>query len=190
MNDKRLQQVAEQILTDSSLTDDMNDAEATRLIDWAVNVAKGLALQTANMDDVTAEDYLYPPMKSLRKTVKRFNKLFANMQDMDDEAFQQSIGDIYATAKDVYVLDAPEGRGLFDFAQFKNLTPVEQVSELLAKLNLPTEDAVQPLRDPGPKETQPIEPFSAEDVEALEGYGFDLSNLPSEEVDQPPLKDE
>lgn len=184
MNEKRLQQVAEQILTDSSLTDDMNDAEATHLIDWAVDVAKALALQTANMDDATAEDYLYPPMKHLRKTVKRINKLFAEMRDIDDVGFQELLTDIYGSAREVYVLDVSTEPSAMNYQQMASMSSVEQVKALLAPISMPSEESVKPLKDPGPMETQPMQALTEDDLESLEGFGFDVTYLKQDNPDQ------
>ncbi len=190
MNNKRAQRAAEQILTDSSLTDDMNDAEATRLIDWAVAVAKSLALQTVNMDDATAEDYLDPPMKNLRRTVKQFNKLLADMDSMDSAAFQDSVNKVFETAQTIDVLNPPHGRDLFDYDTMMSLQAEERITTMLTELAIPLEQKLEPLTDPGPRETQPMEPFSAKDIESLQRFGFDVSRPATDDSDQPSTKDE
>lgn len=85
MIEERIQRAAEQIVDDSSLTEDMEDAPAARLIEWGVTIAKRLAASTVGLDDMEAEEQLSLKLMSLRSTMRRINKLVGLLGTLSPE---------------------------------------------------------------------------------------------------------
>jgi hypothetical protein len=83
--EERIQRAAEQILDDSSLTEDMEDAPATQLIEWGMGIAKRLAASTAGLDDMEAEEQLAMKLMNLRSTMRRINKLIGLLDTLSPE---------------------------------------------------------------------------------------------------------
>jgi len=73
--EERIKRAATQILDDASLTEDMDDVEASQLIDWAVAISRRLAESTAGLDDAQAAEALETHIQNLRRLVRRINKL-------------------------------------------------------------------------------------------------------------------
>jgi hypothetical protein len=76
---QRAQLAAEQILDDASLTDEMSDPEASKVIEWAVSVARQLAEQTSGLDNAQAQQVLDEQVQNLRKVVRRINGLVGSL---------------------------------------------------------------------------------------------------------------
>jgi hypothetical protein len=85
VSEDRLKRAAEMILGDESLTDEMEDAPASRLLDWAVSAAHKLAEQTADMDEAQAQAFLDERAQDLRKVVRRVNKVMGARAGGGDE---------------------------------------------------------------------------------------------------------
>lgn len=73
------QQAVEQIVGDSSLTDEMDDPEASRLLDWASGLAKRIAAQTSGMDESQAQQAIGTQLPNLRALVRRINTLVGTL---------------------------------------------------------------------------------------------------------------
>lgn len=91
MIEERIQRAAEQILDDSSLTEDIDDAPAARLIEWGMTVAKQLAASTAGLDDTEAEEQLAMKLMSLRSTMRRINKLIGLLDSLSPEEIVEKL---------------------------------------------------------------------------------------------------
>jgi hypothetical protein len=89
--EERIQRAAEQILDDSSLTEDIDDAPAARLIEWGMTVAKQLAASTAGLDDTEAEEQLAMKLMSLRSTMRRINKLIGLLDSLSPEEIVEKL---------------------------------------------------------------------------------------------------
>jgi len=143
MSERRMQQLAEQILTDSGLTGDMDDAQANTLINWGVAAAKRLALRSEGMDDAQAEEFLYPPMKNLRRTIRRINKMFGDFESMTPEDFKELADKLFEAAQEVPVLKVnPPDFSSFTYEYVKSLEPDRRLQALLEHITLP-EDAAE-----------------------------------------------
>lgn len=123
IDDKRMQHVAEQILTDSSLTQDLNDPEANTLIEWGVAAAKQLANLTDGQDDTQAEETLYAPLKALRKLMRKTNNLTAYAHQMPPEDFDADKNALLEAAEQLSVVEKvttgtwPDFKNPLDFTQ-------------------------------------------------------------------------
>jgi uncharacterized protein (TIGR00730 family) len=137
----RVQRAAERLLENSSLTDDLNDPEATQLLNWGLKVSRRLVEKTVEMDDEQAEEFLYSPQKNLRRVMRRINTLIAeaNADDPDDpgSAAAETLQGILEAVAEVPGLSAA---GLLDLAQIadsiKTSTPDAGLSLILSQLTL------------------------------------------------------
>lgn len=104
VSDERLQSAAESILGDESLTDEMTDVPAQRLLDWAVSKSKQLAERTAEMDDATAQAYLDGKLQDLRRVVRQINKAIGALSSDTAEDINAAMQKALETASQVEVL--------------------------------------------------------------------------------------
>ena len=74
----RLQRAAESILENEALTAELDDEAAQVLLDWGVAVAQRITSETIELDEVTAEEATYQPMRALRKMLRQINQWAAN----------------------------------------------------------------------------------------------------------------
>lgn len=135
MIEERAQRAAEQLLEDESLTDEMNDAEATSLIEWGVAISRRLCEQTAKMADDEAEVYLYPALKSLRRTIRQINDLFGSLPDEPPDVVLEILEQILETASEIpgLVVQPPEDMG-FASRLVRMQTPGDALATILAYL--------------------------------------------------------
>ncbi len=96
--EERAQQAAEQLLGDESLTDEMQDAEAQKLLDWGVEFSRRLSEHTLDMDDARAEEYLSEALPNLRRVIRRINKLIGATSQADSEALISGLSAIFEAA--------------------------------------------------------------------------------------------
>lgn len=89
------QNAAEQILGDSSLTDDLDDAEANRLIQWALEVSGKVCEESARQTEAEAADYLEETLYQLRRTVRRINRLAGTAITEDSESIIKRLNKIF-----------------------------------------------------------------------------------------------
>jgi hypothetical protein len=71
---ERIQRATESILENEALTTDLDDHAAEVLLDWGVALAQQIAGETIEMDDLTAEEFMYQPMRALRRMLRTVNK--------------------------------------------------------------------------------------------------------------------
>lgn len=191
MNERRMQQLAEQILTDSGLTGDMDDAQAMTLINWGVAAAKRLAVRSEGMDDAQAEEFLYGPMKNLRRTMRRINKMFGDFEGMTAEEFRELVENLFEAAQEVPVLSvSPPDFSSFTYAYVKSLEPDTRLKAVLDHITLPDNDATEtdapaPEASDKAKDAQPRPSINA----IFESGGFPQvesqdTDTPSEEEDE------
>ena len=91
LDEQKLQRLSERILTDSSLTDNMDDDQAKRLNNWALGELRSSiekrGKRTAAMDvEVAAEgeDPDEADLAALRKAMKRVNRIAGKLSDRAD----------------------------------------------------------------------------------------------------------
>ena len=93
--EERQKRALEQIITDSSLTDYLDDPEAARLIEWGAAATRWLVAQTDEMDDQQADAYLEPHLQTLRGVMRRVNRLVGELADMDADEMAERLGRIF-----------------------------------------------------------------------------------------------
>jgi hypothetical protein len=137
VSDDRLQRAADAILGDESLTDEMDDAPASRLLDWAVGVSKQIAGQTADMQDDQAVAYLDDKMQTLRKVVRRVNKLIGTAAASGDTIeLVETLQKVMEAASEVEGLTPAAPADLNAAAERLKAMPAEDaLNEILSYIN-------------------------------------------------------
>lgn len=101
MNDGCEKRLAEQVLGDSSLTDDLEDQLAQPLLDWGVSVTKVLCQQAEYMEADLSAAYLDRAIGRLRKAMRRVNNLIGQFIEMDEATAQAQLERVIEAAQDV-----------------------------------------------------------------------------------------
>jgi hypothetical protein len=130
--DELKQRVAEQLLEDSSLTGDLDDSEARRLIEWALPISKQLVEQTFNMTEAQAEAHLYPTLKNLRRVMRRINKLVGSLASSTPDERVTLLEKIFEAAGEIPILEFTPPTVLESEAEnLQGLAPNEALSKLI-----------------------------------------------------------
>lgn len=106
MTDDRLQAreraAAESILSNESLTDNLDDKTAQALLDWGLALSKMIVGQTSGLDDQTAEEAMYPALKGVRRLMKSLNRWLPDFSVTEAEANQKIFDKIVADIQVIY----------------------------------------------------------------------------------------
>jgi hypothetical protein len=110
MLDQRVRRAAEQILADESLTDELDDVPAQKLLHWGLQISEQIVRQTGHLDDQMAEEFLYTPTVTLRRLIRAINKLAGTPSDYAPEEVAEQLGAILGFAAELPALaaSAPE----------------------------------------------------------------------------------
>ncbi len=73
--DLRIRMAAESILENEALRGGLDPAGQEVLMNWGVDWAQKIAAQSAHLNEVDAEEFLYPKMKALRKLLQAVSAL-------------------------------------------------------------------------------------------------------------------
>lgn len=72
----RLRMAAESILDNESLRGGLTSEEASSaLLNWGISCAEQMVFETADLDDESADDVIYPRMRALRKMLGAIKEL-------------------------------------------------------------------------------------------------------------------
>ena len=135
--DNRTRQVIEQITGDSSLTDDVNDTEGIRLLNWGTAHARRLVMYTFEMDDFAANEYLETQIPNLRRVIRRTNKLVAAASAAAIEEIATRLQALLEAAQQVPVI-TPQPPDDFQVAAqtLQSLPPDAALTQVLAYLSM------------------------------------------------------
>ncbi|MGF1507599.1 MAG: hypothetical protein ACFB51_21105 [Anaerolineae bacterium] len=97
--DDRAHRAAELLLTDPSLTDNLDDSEANILLDWGVMVAKRVAAYTESMDEQDAYAHIDEQMTVVRQIMRRINSLMAEVLDASLEEITEKLKRVYSACE-------------------------------------------------------------------------------------------
>jgi hypothetical protein len=99
---QRVTRVAESILENERLTADLDDAAAKVLLDWGVACAEMIAQSTAGLNNLEAEEVMYPRLRATRRLMRSVNKWIAKQLEMDDEGSATLLAKIIKQAAIIY----------------------------------------------------------------------------------------
>jgi len=125
--ERQKQMAVEMILDSESLTADLEDAAARRLIKWSIDHAERLAAETSGDD-------LDRAVSRLRRVIKRVNNLVADRAALSDDEFAAEVKDLVALAERIGVKsqDQTDTQNiLVDKTQSDDATLVERITALL-----------------------------------------------------------
>jgi hypothetical protein len=98
----RVNRVAESILENEGLLDQINDAAAQELLDWGLACATMIAQSTANLDDAAAEEAMSPRLRATRRLMRRVNKWVVRQQEKDAAGSADVLAQIIEQAAIIY----------------------------------------------------------------------------------------
>ncbi len=101
MNDGCEKRLAEQVLGDSSLTDELDDSLAQPLLDWGISVTRVLCQQAEHMEPDLGAAYLDKAIGRLRKAMRRVNNLVGQFIEMDEATAHAQLQRVIEAAQDV-----------------------------------------------------------------------------------------
>lgn len=87
--ESRITKVVESILDNEALTNHMNDSAAKIFIHWAVEKSEEIARSTEGMDDVSAEEIMYPRLKAIRSIARYIGNWSENPQEILENLIRQ-----------------------------------------------------------------------------------------------------
>ena len=68
--ESRVSKVAESILENEALTSNLDDDAADQFLNWAISKGEMIARSTIGLDDILAEEAMYPRLKALRRIAR------------------------------------------------------------------------------------------------------------------------
>ncbi|RLD02688.1 MAG: hypothetical protein DRI56_13770 [Chloroflexota bacterium] len=80
----RAAQAVESILSNETLTSDLDDEEAKLLLNWGLEWAKRVALNTSHLKDAAAQENMHPKLKAIRKLMRLVNRWGANLESLEE----------------------------------------------------------------------------------------------------------
>lgn len=132
----RLNAVAEQLQGDEGLTGDLEDAPATRLLDWAIAASRSLVQQTEGMDEAAAQQYLDTNLPKFRSVVRQIDRLVGSLPDASPEEAASGIQKVLDAAAQVPTLSTQPPVDVSATAQKIQSQPAEDaVAEVLSLIN-------------------------------------------------------
>jgi hypothetical protein len=131
----RVERASEQILGDESLTDELMDAEANTLINWALERVYEIAQHTDGLDDDAAKAILDEHLLSLRDLMRRVNKLVSQLSAASPGMAMSMLAEIHELAARL-----PEGQpaalpgDLVEAQALRELPPGDALRRILTDL--------------------------------------------------------
>jgi len=141
---RRVERVAESILENEKLTEDLDDAAAKVLLDWGVTCAEKIAGSTDGLGDSEAEEVITPGLRAIRRLMLQVNRWVASQPDIDGaeeaELLSQIIEQACIVYGDGFVPPDDDQRTSF-LARQKELSgdPPQFISDLRELLEKPTD---------------------------------------------------
>jgi hypothetical protein len=78
-----MDRVAQSLLENERLTDDVDDAAASVILEWGIACARQIVESTAGMDDAQAEEATYLFLRAVRRLMRSVNRWVATRHEMD-----------------------------------------------------------------------------------------------------------
>ncbi len=91
--EKRLQRQIEGLYGNEALTSHLDDSSAKEFLKWAEDRVRQIVQSTAEMDDETAEEAMYPRLKAIRRMARYINQIASGQggkPDLIEKIFEQS----------------------------------------------------------------------------------------------------
>lgn len=97
---KRLEREIEGLYGNEALTSDLDDSSARQFLNWAEDRIRKIVEKTAELDDQSAEETMYPKLKAVRRMARYINGAARGQADQDDliEKILTQAREIYGSA--------------------------------------------------------------------------------------------
>ena len=103
--ENRVKQAVESILENETLTSDLEDQSAKVLLDWGIDWARTIALDTAGLDDMVAGDTMSQRLRAVRRLIRAVIKWVGDQQGIDAEKSASLISRMLEQAAILYGQD-------------------------------------------------------------------------------------
>jgi hypothetical protein len=130
----RAERASEQILGDESLTDELMDAEANTLIDWALERVYEIAQHTDGLDDDAAKAILDEHLLSLRDLMRRVNKLVSQLSAASPGMAMSMLAEIHELATRLPGVQPALPGDLVEAQALRELPPGDALRRILTDL--------------------------------------------------------
>ncbi len=87
--ESRITKVVESILDNEALTNNLDDSAAKVFINWAVEKSEEIARSTEGMDDVSADEIMYPRLKAIRSIGRYIDNWEGNPHEVLENLIHQ-----------------------------------------------------------------------------------------------------
>lgn len=109
----RIQRVIDSFMENESLTDELEDAPARLLLDWAMSCARQIVQGTGNLHEEAADEAMAPRLKTLRQMVRSVSRLASSPSPEQDitvelNRFYELAGKVYGRSIAPSVADQKE----------------------------------------------------------------------------------
>jgi hypothetical protein len=95
--------VAESILGNERLTEDLDDSAAKELLDWGLSIARQIVQGTADLDDdEQAEQAMLPRLRATRRLMRAVSRWIASQSKGDTQGQQEAFERILEQASIIY----------------------------------------------------------------------------------------
>jgi hypothetical protein len=140
----RIKRAAESILTNESLTADLDDETAQILLDWGVAWAESIAGATAGLEETEAETLVEPRLRAVRKLLRLAQNWLANRPE-GSEAQAAQLEKIIEQATIIFGQDfvLPDNDQLVRWVQ-QQLASIDDPAELARQIRQLLEDLNSP----------------------------------------------
>lgn len=99
---RRERSIIDGILTNESLTSELDDEDAQEMIDWSISIGKNVARKTASLDESRAERMISECMYANRKMMRNVKRLVVECKQMDETSQAQLLAQIHEQARAIY----------------------------------------------------------------------------------------
>ena len=136
----RAQRAAEQLMEDESLTDELDDAEAGRLLDWGIGLSGYLVrhiYRSGGADEAEAEERLDNQLGTLRRVMRKINKLVGSLPAAPPEMIAARLAEALGLAAQLpRVMVALPTDPLSAALNLRGLTPADALESILKQITL------------------------------------------------------
>lgn len=99
---RRERSLIEGILSNESLTEDLNDEDANEVIEWSIEMARASVRQTVGMEEPRAERVLSERMYTTRKVMRSVRRLVLEVEQLDEKTRSDLMDQIVVQTRVIY----------------------------------------------------------------------------------------
>lgn len=136
----RAERASEKILSDESLTEELMDAEANTLINWALERVYDIAQHTADLDDAAAKAFIDEHLANLRHLMRRVNKMMSQLSAASPGVAATMLNEIRDLAASLPGINPAPAGDLAEAQALRDLPPGDALRRMLTSLSTKKEE--------------------------------------------------